>query len=403
MRSITEVMMACLEAFATSANVCWVMLIILWSKFLRASAKSVAIWSSFANGGGASPIPGVFDDLLVPPAFTEWVSGFGPVINEGAVSWPVIILDENTGSAWSWLQFAKGTVSVSSGTPCRAFQNSFINNGAAALTLSNMPAFTSINWPSGWGFPAVPVSLSGEIAALYTTLPGYQNFVPMEVTRFGLIDNMCVVVVSTPGSLGGRGDVGAFGFRIQIQILTEYLYAPRILAGPDIIRALSHKYRTVASTSVSNVLMPFNSSRVEEFSSSYVTAKYMSAGTGWTVFGEELANREAEAHTSLSVDGLTVAPKFKERSELATIRGIVSDLFTNMAQNLPGLSSKPIGEIAADALKSTARIITSEFLPFSGPILEAGLEFGANTIKKFLSRSEQRDVVRKPLKQKVGI
>jgi hypothetical protein len=403
-RPLNEIILACCEAFTTTAAATASMFVVMWSKFLRAACRSTC-WPLVMNSTGEHknivPISGSFDEVLVPPAVTEWVSGFGPLINDGRVTWPVLVVDAGRITGYDWVSCLVNGFNFANKPPCQAWNPSFAS--PAGIVVGSV-TFNSTNFPNTSIMPAVPDELADVLSAPITALAGYRNFVPCEATRFGLIDMHCLCVLQDLSTTPSSADFpGVAGFLIKKLSEVSFVLSPRVITGPDIYRIATHRYRSVNSAASAIAFMPFRSARLRIASPAYIAARFMSAGTGWTVLGEEFAQREAQDKSSFSIDGLTVAPVKTRGSELATVRSIAGDFFNEASSVLVGLSSRPIKDVALDAAKATSKLIVSEFLPFGGPILSAGIEYGVEKIRKLLSSSETADVKRKGHQEVVKI
>jgi hypothetical protein len=403
MRSLQQVICACVEAFAVDSETAAVMHIVLWSKFLRATARATAMAAALEADSAMflnhiHPIFAVFDELLVPPAFAEWVSGFGPVIIEGRVNWPYVMVPISHNTYPSWIRFLAilSTGPAQSLPICSLYPNMIRPGGQIVGGVT----YNTTNFPSTRTFPLVPTFQDVHFVDAYTALDGYENFVPMEVTRFGLIEMACAAGVEVADQpLNGQFG-GSYGYIFANGTDVTSITTPRVVGGADAMRALTHGYRTVNQTTVNTMLQGFRSSRFQLLMPPYAFARYMSVGKGWTVLGQELANREAEENVGVSVDGITVTPPRREDTELGTVRNIANDFFVDAAKALTGLEGRSIGDLAKEAVKSSASIITSEFIPFGGPLLEAGIELGSKVVRKILGTTESHEVKRRARPEK---
>lgn len=332
---------------------------VAWSKLMFAMRDSISmrndnifIWDVF----GLEPLP-------APLAL--YIEGIAPVVVGGRVLYIMptsISLANSSSGGTNWLsRLIHGTPVPFYGSSTGFWSSTFLyvlglTYGPATFTAANFPAGTFLN------IVAVPILQAPFIQQVYTTIPGYQNLIPVTYNALGSTDCLMLVDNIYFGNASTVETYGAFG--VCPRTRCNNVYSLICGSDADVIRAACFAYRNADSAIDPAQYTGYNVSAIGMSDLAGDFASYLTSGAGYNYIVQRIAESQPRnRRMGRSVAGFTVPSDSQTAPTTQVSKEAANDFFSSLATRLRDVASASPHDVVKANTHANKGVTFTDFLP----------------------------------------
>lgn len=317
-KAFWDVVMVSQQGYCINNSMAMASTVVWWCHLLAACRRGLAMSLCQATSTDL-PLHRPFATLPVPAAVAEYISGIGPVVNEGRIHWVLPRIDAipapTTGR--SWLRFLVSGFSGAFDDGPYVWSNSVIVSGGVVI---GPITYNTTNFPAG-SYTLVPVKVARDITLSYNTISPMAEFVPVEEARRGLPDVLCPVDIVYSTSTAGAQN----GISIASSARVDSIVTPVMGSGVDLHRFLAHSYIRASSESVD--LYPRGSRTAGLIDPSFTFYRWITT-QGFTRLNEEIAGLAVKSEDGKTIGSYTTESTAQRSGVVNAIRKVANDYFS---------------------------------------------------------------------------